>query len=1250
MKKTYTLLFLIFLFLCGCSSQKPFYNNKEADWATKKMPEVPLKYSVYLLGGLADEEDSSNEILGMLQNHTEKSDSNHMIVFLSDHVYENGLPEENDVNRKAAEKKIDVQLNYLKNVKGKILFIPGDHDVIKGKRRRKESALWTKNYVEDKLGRKNIFLPDDDCPGPAEVLLTDDLILMPLNTQWWLQDKDEKNTDCEIKKELDWVNEIKDVVDNNQRKNILVLGHHPIISVGNHGGYFSLKDHIFPLTALQRGLYLPLPIVGSLYPLYRGGIGSKHDFGYPRYKKLRDDLFTAFEGYNNVVYASAHEHNLQYFKYEKQDYIISNSSNDVRWAGRKNKAHFTYADKGFVKLSYLQNGEVWMEIFVPDKNKKEGNVVYRKRLKDNVYGKPNDSTVIDSSVPIADSVITIAVDKSLEVGKFKQIFLGKHYRDAWTTPVRVPLIDLRTEQGGLEILKKGGGFQTKSLRLRNPKGEEFSLRSVVKYPEKLLGKSMMNTLAADIVKDQTSSTHPYAPYVVDDLSEAAGILHSNPKMVYIPNDKLLAEYRKDFANTLALFEQRADGKLSPTENFGYAKETISSYKMLDNLHEDHGNGHDEYALLKSRLFDIWINDWDRHENQWRWGTIECNDANAERCKLFKAKDRYYVPIPKDRDQAFAKFDGVFPWLAGRKWALRKFQNFNNDLRDVPGFNFNARNFDHALLTELSREDWNHIANELKQELTDEKIEHSIKQFPDEIYKIDGAEITSKLKSRRDKIPSFAERYYDYLAQYVDVLGSDKKEIFEVKRLNDDSTSVKVYDKENGEKGRLLYERTFKTGETNEVRLYGLGEEDVFDITGKADKGILIRIIGGDGKDSITDASHVNGWCKKTKVYDDKNKNKLNLGNEAKDLTSTSKTINEYDFFANDYNLLGPATFFGYNVDDGIFLGGGVIMRHHGFRKKPYANFQRIVGNVAVNDGSFNFKYTGDFNHVFGKWGVNIDFFILAPKSTTNFYGLGNDTKLLPDVPRIYYRLRYDQVHIFPALKRHLGKYQSLKIGPVYEYIKIENTQGRFINSPEAQPYIQDFEARNLGGGKFEYEIQNIDDSVMTLRGIKWTVSAMTVSEFKRTSLHPTNLQSELSVYIPLPNQSTLALRGGGSHLIDDFEFYQANTLGGQNKERGSGNLRGFLRGRYSGRSAVYMNADVRITLLSFRTYLFPAHFGILGFYDQGRVWNDDETSDTWHNGYGGGVWMSPFGMAIVNLTYAISKEEKLYTVSLGFLF
>ena len=44
--------------------------------------------------------------------------------------------------------------------------------------------------------------------------------------------------------------------------------------------------------------------------------------------------------------------------------------------------------------------------------------------------------------------------------------------------------------------------------------------------------------------------------------------------------------------------------------------------------------------LGHEILDLFIMDFDRHEDQWQWGSID------------KDKGKTYFPIPRDRDQAF----------------------------------------------------------------------------------------------------------------------------------------------------------------------------------------------------------------------------------------------------------------------------------------------------------------------------------------------------------------------------------------------------------------------------------------------------------------------------------------------------------------------------------------------------------------------------------------------------------------------
>ena len=111
-----------------------------------------------------------------------------------------------------------------------------------------------------------------------------------------------------------------------------------------------------------------------------------------------------------------------------------------------------------------------------------------------------------------------------------------------------------------------------------------------------------------------------------------------------------------------------------------------------------------------------LGDWDRHDDQWRWAR-------------FKQKDKtIYRAVPRDRDQAFFKFDGIIPNIANRKWVVRKFQNYGADIRDIYGQNFNARYFDRTFLTQATKADWLQAAEKIKQSLTNEDIKEALGPF------------------------------------------------------------------------------------------------------------------------------------------------------------------------------------------------------------------------------------------------------------------------------------------------------------------------------------------------------------------------------------------------------------------------------------------------------------------------------------------------------------------------------------------
>lgn len=861
----------------------------------------------------------------------------------------------------------------------------------------------------------------------------------------------------------------------------------------------------------------------------------------------------------------------------------------------------------------------------------------------------NNSVQQDVIERNGESTVVVKAGEIYEAGNFKRFMLGDHYRDVWLAPVEVPVLNMKKEKGGLEIIEKGGGMQTYSLKLKGGNGRLYSLRSLQKDPTPTLPYALKYSFADDLVQDQISASIPYGAFILPTLADAAGIYHTNPKMVYIPDSPELGKYREEFGGALAMLEEDADEDWSGYEDFGGTKNAVSTETVRDELRDDNENYVDQKNFLRARLFDMWVGDWDRHGGQFRWAELE-----GEEGKLYR-------PIPEDRDNVFFKFDGFIPWWASRKWALRKFQDFQPEVRDMAGLNFNARYLDRRFLTELSKEDWIEIAKDLQDKLTDDIIEQAVKELPEPVYKITGEELIHTLQARRNNLHQFALEYYLILAKQVDILGSDKNEYVEVIRKKD-QTLVKMYDAtDDGEKKRKLYDRTFYPDETQEIRIYGFGDEDFFYVSGSAEDSPLVRIIGGDDKDVFADSSRVEGWSRKTIIYDTEKKtalaeddNKIEAGKESKLKLSKNPGINTYNYESFEYGNVAPTLYFGVNDDDGLFFGGGIIITNHGFRKDPYAGMQRIVANFAPKTSAWNFEYEGDFINVINDLGVNIDLLVRAPNFFTNFYGYGNETKPFTEDDE-FYEARYEEALFYPGLQLKLDESNTtMKFGPVYQYAKVHSGNGEAsyidIIGPILDSYI--FEASHFGGFKFTADIRTTEIEHKPEKGIRWLTEVSWLGELNNDNSKLSNLKSEFSAYytVDIPFETTFAVRIGGSTISGDFNFYQASTIGGNAGLNRLGNVRGFGRDRFAGRSSIYQNNEIRMRLLKVPFYYMPFELGISAHLDQGRVWIDGEESDKWHRGVGGGLWITPFGRWVFTAAYTKSDEESIYNLNLGFLF
>jgi hypothetical protein len=851
--------------------------------------------------------------------------------------------------------------------------------------------------------------------------------------------------------------------------------------------------------------------------------------------------------------------------------------------------------------------------------------------------------------------VTVFASEIYKAKGFKRFFLGELYRDAWEAPVTVPVIDLENTAGGLTPLMLGGGRQTTSLRLLGGNGKEYVFRFIQKDTYQIVPEEIRRTFLADIVQDQVAASHPYGAFVIPKLADAAGVYHTNPRLVYVPNSPRLGEFRDVFGGTLVLFEERPDEDQSDMASFGNSQNVVGYERLYEQVYEDNDNEVAEQSLARARLFDMWLGDWDRHDDQFRWAEYDKRD-----------KGELYKPVPRDRDQVFFKFRGVVPSMANDRWFFWELQSFESEIRNLKGLNLMARFLDRVHLTELSMEEWISIAEDMKSRLTDEVIESAVGEWPDTVFDAGGEEIIYKLKSRRDSLPDYATRYYLILAKEVDVVGSDKHELFDVERLENGDTSVVVYKiKKDGNIIRELYRRVFKRSETKEIRLYGLEGKDIYRISGVTGKGTLVRVIGGEDEDVIIDRSKVRGLKKHTVIYDTETGNAIERGNETRDRTSDSDPkVNRYDneYYRNifqeeelqpilfigkhiHYDYISPLFSFGYNSDDGVFLGGGILYKKHGFRKLPYASSHKISGTWAATTNAYSFEYRGHFIGEENKWGLKLDADVNLPNYIINFFGLGNETPLLTD-DEDFNRVRLNRVSLFPELEREFSEDHTISIGPLYQFTEAEKTPDRFAVDPRSGLTDTDFDPNHFLGVRLIYNFLHLDNQIVPTKGWNFIFSSSYNHQLNKAGDNYLWLGSELSFYVPLPFpfQTVFAARVGGAYNFGDFEFFQANTLGGTE------NLRGHRKDRFAGRSSVYQNNEIRIRIFNVQRYLLTGQIGILGLFDQGRVWEDGEDSDKWHLGYGGGIWLSPFNALTVTGTVSHSEEDTLVNITWGFFF
>lgn len=1068
-----------------------------------------------------------------------------------------------------------------------VYFIPGSQDWNGTGQQGLEAVKAQWALLESQQDSLVKLVPQNGCADPVEIPVNDKMVIIAFDSEWWLYPHNKDNKGADCNCKTP-----TDIVNKIQE-----------LYYRNRGKFILLASNH------------PFQTYGS-----RGGIfPNPEDINHPSYKDMIAEIDTIFSGYPDLVHVASHDQGLQFIKNPKGDVQVISS---IGSAHVKQGQYALFAgNQGFVTADLLVDGSLRFTYYTYNDAGVKQAFVYTqpyksvKPLQEKQYQTPTTDSVVAQMHPKYDSV-----------GNFHRKIFGENYRKEWAAKVKFPYLKLSELHGGLTPEERGGGKQTQTLHMVDATGKKWTLRTVEKDANRIVPDELKGTLLSGLLDDAVSAQNPYGALVVPPIADAVKVPHTNPVIGVVAPDKNLGQYAETFVGKVCLLEERQPlGKSDNTE------------KMQKALAKDNDNHLKAKEVARARMLDVVIGDWDRHEDQWGWYDEK------------KGSGKDFAAVPKDRDQVLYTVQGPVEYLAGRRWVLPTLQGFGPQIKDVRYSMFKSRFVNWYPEMQFSHEEWMKIANGIKKDITDSVIDAAMRRLPPEIYRLRGDTLARMMKARRDALPAAMDEYYRFLYRIVDIKLSDKNEKVALSDAPNGGMQVTV--NKISKKGKVddeLMSLAYDPQYTKEIRIFTADGDDQVVVDNKQSD-IKVRIVGGKGN---KDYEVVNS--KNTVDLYGLPKNETFKGDSSRFATHfNTDTGTAAIHQTNRYSYFMPQVTGAINRDDGFQLGLGFkYFGQNGFRTFPYATTQKVILLHSFTTNAFRFEYAGEWIHAVGNADFLMNADIMAPNNTTNFFGRGNNSVYdqTKDYP-IYYRIRFNQAFFSPALRWKFSKNVTFSTGPSLQYYHLnpgENV-GRFINDT---PLIGSYDSTTVNKDKLhagvvtELIADGRDNPLLPTSGYYLDIKMQGYGGLNSYSKSYGQIIPEFAVYQSLGRSERIVFtdRVGGGVTIGQSAFYQSLFLGGQ------GNLLGYRINRFAGQHMAYNNFEMRIKLGDFTNYVIPGQFGISGFYDVGRVWEENEDSDNWHNGYGGGIYFAPAKLAVLQLQAGRSIEGWYPSFSFGFRF
>ena len=796
------------------------------------------------------------------------------------------------------------------------------------------------------------------------------------------------------------------------------------------------------------------------------------------------------------------------------------------------------------------------------------------------------------SVATTDSV-TIVPGAHYRRGGLHRFLFGDNYRDLWTTPIRLPVLDLRSFAGGLRPDKSGGGNQTSSLHFVAADGAGYVFRSVDKYRVPL-PPMWKGSVVEKIALDAGSTAHPAGMLVAAQMMDAIGVLHVTPVQVVMPDDTLLGKFRKEYAGMLGAIEEEPSRPRHGNPGFAGAVEVIDSDTLLALIDRDPAQRVDVNTFLAVRLTDMLLNDWDRGPAQWKWARFGEGAASP------------WEPIPRDRDKALITYSGLLPTLF--RSSTVRLVKFGPRYGDLPTLTGTSVLLDGRLLGGLEKPAWDSVARALMGRLTDSVIDAAVRTMPPE-YRSTAPGLARDLRARRDSLPILANRFYLFLAGVVDVHATDAADRATITHIDGDHVEVVLQSGDD----QPYFRRRFDARETREIRIYLHGGDDHAVVLGDVAHSPSIRIIGGNGTNTLVDSSRVGGHRQSTHFYDAGTVRNVNYGRDTLFDRRPQLRVpgGPVDPIRDHGSRTGPTANLTINRDFGILPRLGFARYGYAFDHYPYSSMVALEGRYSIKRDRYLVGLSTDSRLE----NSPVHFTTLSRMSQLelmNFHGYGNSTA---GDDTAFYAVHQRQWLFRPAVALALGGTTDLSFGPVVQYSVTDNTPGHFVS--DSQPYGIG-RSGTFGEGSLRLSLHH-DNRQPQRHAREGSVLDLGASYFPAvwdvtSAFEEIDASGGLYFALPIPTHPSFTLRGGGKKLFGTFPFQDAAFVGG------STTIRTLDPQRFAGDASLYATAELRIPVAKV-TVLVPVDVGLLGTVDYGRVYFKGSSPGGWHNAFGGGLWV-----------------------------